>query len=1006
MKEVKESAIQRLKKGKISKTQIILISLCAALAIFIALYFAISGIKTSTGNNSEKPDVLEEIGEVAYGSSSLTYKRVEEHEIQSIRVLYRNDNNDTRTYDLLRINGDFILSYNNGEDTEFVNYVPPIADSEGGFDFESLYAIEQNDGYGQIYMLTYLCNAIGTTYFHNRIPLPEDEAQRSNMMKLYGLDEENARYIYFEYERTDKDGKVTEEGSHLLLIGNQGATKHGYYFMVDNRDYVYYTQNNNFEYGLRGFEHLVRGTLVAAGLEMDTLYEPYYTSDFKLWANTMHKTDGEAILDGATVTTRGDFMQPLPQGTEKAITSGYYEKKDSVYTFDLNELKNHSDYERIKATLLSKVVGKYEDDGSFYLTLLTSLNDTTIGLIDFKGKENVNYSYQIKAIESIIVGNNEITNVGAIVSEGALVKVSYELLIDGERVTYATGEGEDAVTQPQTLHAVIDLSDKRANEVFGALVGKSIGAFASGEEPAFDVEYTKDNAVENNVAIYISTIFAIYDSEGNTRTKIDENSYVTLRYYTTVNGAKDEEKTLALDLAKVDAADSFYPIKQAIIGRGIENNMKLMAYERVNYYEYIRDFTCYKIEEIKHFTTGELVSAFRFVNPSKRDPYFGGSIFENTMNNEYSLYGVNGNACEAVIKVLGGIGDSSTISQGLTGETVAVGLTDFNMEKYGLYAYKLYFELPRGLVDDKDSSIGDLLDFYSLGTLGFTLYISEAHYDDDVPYRYVGCDMYDLVAKVPEEKLEFLNYSFTEFWAVGSLMFVDVVDVTSLEFDFNMTDVYGDFRFDLKQVSEYRNLSDGKRSEIQEPGDGRIELKGTKVNMYTSESSMNTKLKETLLSAYGDKLVMKGEYYNKDYSAGNLYNWIHNGGEPIATNKATLDSYGDYQFLCAYEVLQLMQYQGILTKEEQQAARESGDCLTKMTISVHNSKNDTDESYTYEFHRVDDRRIMVTLYKESNPEAYVSEFYISTFTFKKLVATFVGVANGAIIDQNIPYPEY
>ena len=290
MKQVNESAFQKLKKGKMPKNVIVITVLCVLLAALLVTYFIISRINPKTPE-AEKPNVITEIGEVAYGSSMLTYERVEEHEIQSIRVAYRNDNNELRTYDLFRINGDFVLSYNNGGETEFVDYLPPIVDAEGGFDFESLYAMEQNDGYGMIYMLTYLCNAVGTTYFHERIPIPEDEDQKNNLMKLYGLDQENSKYIYFDYEKTDNTGKVTGTGSHLLLIGNQGATKHGYYFMVDNRDYIYYVQNNNFEYGLRGFEHLIRGTLISAGLEMDTLYEPYYTSDFKVWANTMHKEE-------------------------------------------------------------------------------------------------------------------------------------------------------------------------------------------------------------------------------------------------------------------------------------------------------------------------------------------------------------------------------------------------------------------------------------------------------------------------------------------------------------------------------------------------------------------------------------------------------------------------------------------------------------------------------------------------------------------------------------------
>ncbi len=861
--------------------------------------------------------------------------------------------------------------------------------------------MEQNDGYGTIYMLTYLCNAIGTTYFHERIPIPEDQTKRDNMMKLYGLDKDNAKQIVFDYERTDDKGNVTETGEHTLLIGNQGATKHGYYFMVDDRDYIYYTQNNNFDYGLRGFEHLIKGMLVAKGLEIDTLYEPYYTTDFKLWTNDVYENEGDKVANGSVVVAGGAFMKPLPHGTEGALGTGYSLSEDDVFSFDLNALKEHPDYERIKATLVNKTVGKYEGNDSFYLTLLIPTSDTKIGRVDFKDKENVKYSYQIKAIESVITNDGELSEVGTAVPEGALVKIAYELSIDGEKVTYTTGEGEDKTTSAQTLHAVIDLSDEKAKAVFGTLIGKTVGEFASGSEPVCEVIYNKDNANKNTVAFYISHIYSIYDSKGKEQTKVDKNSYVTVRYYTTVNGKKSSEKTLALNLAEVDEGDGFYSIKEAIVGRGIEYNIGLKVYENDDYYEYIRDFVTYRIEEIKRFTVGELISAFRFANPSKRDPYFAGSIFENTMNNEYSLYGVDGNACEAVIKVLGGIGESSTTSQGLSGETVAIGLTAESIEKYKLYAHKIYFELPRGLVDDKESSIGDLLDFYSLGTLGFTLYISDVHYDDDTPYRYVGSDMYDLIAKVPEEKLEFLNYSFTEFWAVGSIMFVDVVDVTSLEFDFNMTDVYGDFKFDLKHITKYFNSSDGKLSDIQEPGEGRVAFNGTRVSMYTSERSMDTVLKQFLLEQSSNE--MAGKYYKLYGTASNLYNRIHG---KLEHDKGTLDSYGDYQFLCAYEVLQLMQYQGILTKEEQKAAREAGDYLMKMTVSVHNSKNDTDEDYTYEFHRVDDRRIMVTLYTESNPESCVSEFYISTFTFKKLVSTFVGVANGMIIDQNTAYPDY
>ena len=66
-------------------------------------------------------------------------------------------------------------------------------------------------------------------------------------------------------------------------------------------------------------------------------------------------------------------------------------------------------------------------------------------------------------------------------------------------------------------------------------------------------------------------------------------------------------------------------------------------------------------------------------------------------------------------------------------------------------------------------------------------------------------------------------------------------------------------------------------------------------------------------------------------------------------------------------------------------------------------------SYTYDFHRVDDRRIMVTLYRtdaEGNrvSEA-VSDFYISTFAFKKIVRAFFDVLNLKTVDNEVGYPK-
>lgn len=172
----------------------------------------------------------------------------------------------------------------------------------------------------------------------------------------------------------------------------------------------------------------------------------------------------------------------------------------------------------------------------------------------------------------------------------------------------------------------------------------------------------------------------------------------------------------------------------------------------------------YLTTDFKLWTDDKMIVSFRFCNASERDP-FDDSFYKNTLSNEYGAYALDANSCESVLKLLGGITENT--SEGLIGETVELGLTPANMDKYNLYAHKIYFEMPRGIFLSSDGAGNDDLDDYEwLTTLGVNLYFSPATYDEDGnEIRYVGSDLFDIVVKVPAKDFEFLNYNFTEYWA-------------------------------------------------------------------------------------------------------------------------------------------------------------------------------------------------------------------------------------------------
>jgi hypothetical protein len=373
------------------------------------------------------------------------------------------------------------------------------------------------------------------------------------------------------------------------------------------------------------------------------------------------------------------------------------------------------------------------------------------------------------------------------------------------------------------------------------------------------------------------------------------------------------------------------------------------------------------------------------------------------MENKYHAYGLNSSACQEVVKMLGGIGDTTGVANGFVGtETVAVGLTVENMKKYGLFAHTVYFELPRGIIV-LDSGDEDTIDDYTwYETLGFTLYISEVQPDGT---RYVGSDLYDIVAKVPAENLVFLDHDFVNFWARRNLMLIDIEAMERFEVDFTMSDLKGGYDFDLYHRDLY----------IDAEGNGTFQkpenFAGTPYNYIDinvkKECLCGKKPCECTLTVF-DRYLRENRYANATLAEVYNYNYTGNKDTNIYIGN---DTYGTAYYKEVMELLYLTQYEGSLTAEEQEAGLLSGNLLMsfKVTLRAGEYPNASAYPYNYEFYRIDDRRVMVRLYQSATDghavTPPVSDFYISSFAFKKIVTGFISLLNTEELDPEAAYPD-
>ena len=996
---------RKLNKAQIATIWLLIISVLLTAGIITVVAIANYKAKNQSNNSSTGATLDLKPGESSYLNQRIVYPSIEESEI-----LFLDIQNKEGRFGMSRYpneQGNFLFHYYVDGEEKAIPYTPPITGAESGFDYTSLYAIETGDGYGQIYYLTYLCSALGAPFFTERIELPsadtpEGKEKREALLRDYGLTQSESTMISFEYCEKDPVTKKVVEGSedtHVIVLGGKALSGVGYYFMVDGRDYVYYTNSEYFNYAMRGFASFVKGTLVAPGILTDSVFGPYLTTDFKSWTGTMFKEESDKVftndMDGyknyenPTVIVNGNYQKSVDKGLDYIpdgeAFSGYEIGEQTDLKFDLEALRSHPSYTRIKNTFVGKNVGAQAE--KILLTLLDDVHTADNKLIDFGEADSVTYEYAISKIEAALTDNGERTS-GTVGAEDTLLKVTYRYTVGGKTVAH-------------DCHAVIDLANLTDSEK-AKFIDKPVGTELEADAFTVTVDYTKEEggSLKSNEKYVLTGILAIFSEKGEILSTVTENSYVNISYRIDVDDKVGTTQTTMVLISDIKDDSKLAALKTILIGKGKGNNYSEIVYNDEYGYEFMREFATYEISEIEYFVANEIIVSFAFCNASERDPFYGDTFYKNTLQNEYRLYGLNSGTCETAVKLLGGIANNTNQAVGYAGETVAIGLSVDNMEKYGLYAHRIYFEMPRNIYDAseelEDADSDALSDYGWLSTLGFNLYISDTVYDErGNKIRYIGSDMYDIVAKVPAADFDFVEYGFVEFWARRNVVSMNIEKLEQVEFEFNMEEYKGSYTFDLTFKTAYGAYIDGKYVISEEKIAGYSPFDYEIVSVKASDDAFDTAFKQMFGSEkWGDLATL----YNSTLGDGDLTFY-----------PGTDTTLGAGYFNSVYESLLFTTYLDDLTEEEQAIGK-----TKPKVMSMHLKVDGAEYFYTYDFYRIDDRRVMVSLYRtQFNAEGErvmvedrgeVSDFYISTYAFKKLVNNYLHLLNGKEIDDRIGYP--
>ncbi len=977
---------------------------------------------------SSKFELLE--GEVMYLGTPLVYDAITSTNINVLSVNQR-VNGILQTFTIARLaeyGNNFVFQFNNGKGSGDQLFLPTISFEDSYFDYSSLYSADAMvEGSAEMPKIMYVCNAVGMLYFDTRIPLSSDATERQKQLTKYGFDMDSPQ-ISFDYTIVDEDGnpELDDDGNpktavKKITLGDKLVTDSAYYFRVSDReDYIYSTTNPYFEYALLSLESFIEARLTAAGIDADAAYGPKLTPDYKQWKSTVYSINDEGKYVSSADGTVSLDPWAIEEDTELVYgsvsakspidyTAGIYESGDldagalvgdringyrpypsSYEIFDISALKELDSFKYAYQNLLGKDMGKYGEGELYFSVLGDNLPLSFWDNNENKSLDSLTYNYTVIEIESVFDENGESRTA---VANPEKVKIRYWYEI----------EGQPHQNNQNYYHAIIDLTDERFDEsVRTALKNAPVGSVL---DPLieFSMTYTRDNgkAIEKTHKLIIKDVFRVYDSKGELQDTVEDDSIVSFRYLEEINGVPGDVQSFTLELGKVKSTvdesssdpyeNGYYKMfKDKLLGKPLELDQNILLSERKSYHQPLYSFTEYEVNSIDLLTKAELIVSFKFINTSKRDPFYAESVFENTMGagSEFGIYAINSSTCEAVVDILGGVNSESTGADGYVGtETVATYIDAEIMEEYGLFANKIYFVSPRGIysadyTEGDDRYTGVEYDWYE--TLDYTIYISDEVFDDEGKLcRYAASTLYNTVIKVNAEDFKFLDQSFIELWARRNMFMVNIKDVDRMEVDFNMSDLKGSYDVMFNHQYIYTSSTTGETwtDKSQVPEDTAADEKHVLTLAVRPIGDISTFTETKLSTGYGT--------YNKlEYGGVSGFVKFNSIYDNVSTSE-------ELATLSMKEFMRLLfntEYLGTVSKQEQEQAK-AGAPLMSLKFSL----NGTAYRYGYDFYRISDRRVVVSIYMIDPSGARIQEtsyFYISTPAFKKIFSAFTTMLNG------------